>query len=368
MWRTEKNVLMCKLVITNEPKMPKNKIIILLVICLKCLPGLCQFSPAGGEPGSDAIYKDSSIFKEWATGCTVSRGYIQINDTALTYAGDSVTSNRAFYGTPSMATGTPKGALNVVSLGDGGSAVLTFAHPVMDGAGPDFAVFENGFKEVTYPYLYFLELGFVEVSTDGKRFVRFPSVSLTPADTQVGTFGQLDPTKIYNLAGKYTADYGTPFDLNELKDSSGIDINNINFVRIVDVVGSIDPRYGSYDSQGHIINDPFPTPFETGGFDLQAVGVINLASTVNLTETISEKPMYLYPNPLKEGNPIFISGIDNNDEILTLQITNLYGTVVFNSTTSEKQTGYITNLTEGIYIVIAKTSGSYLQQKLIIFK
>ena len=35
--------------------------------------------------------------------------------------------------------------------------------------------------------------------------------------------------------------------------------------------------YASYDSQRHQINDPWPTAFDigTGGFDLDAVGVIN---------------------------------------------------------------------------------------------
>ena len=33
--------------------------------------------------------------------------------------------------------------------------------------------------------------------------------------------------------------------------------------------------YSRCDSQGHQINDPWPTNFPTGGFDLDAVGVIN---------------------------------------------------------------------------------------------
>ena len=33
--------------------------------------------------------------------------------------------------------------------------------------------------------------------------------------------------------------------------------------------------YASSDVNSHQINDPWPTPFDTGGFDLDAVGVIN---------------------------------------------------------------------------------------------
>ena len=54
-------------------------------------------------------------------------------------------------------------------LGDDGSLVLTFPAPIADGAGPDFAVFENAFSTE------FLELAFVEVSSDGTNFTRFPA-------------------------------------------------------------------------------------------------------------------------------------------------------------------------------------------------
>ena len=46
---------------------------------------------------------------------------------------------------------------------------------------------------------------------------------------------------------------------------------------MVDVVGSIDPMYGTRDSLGNLINDPWPTPFATGGFDLDAVAVLQPA-------------------------------------------------------------------------------------------
>ena len=40
--------------------------------------------------------------------------------------------------------------------------------------------------------------------------------------------------------------------------------NNVTEVRITDVVGSIDPWYGTRDSLGNLINDPFKTPFASG--------------------------------------------------------------------------------------------------------
>jgi hypothetical protein len=153
------------------------------------------------------------------------------------------------------------GDAGLLSLGDAGIAILQFSTPITNGNGPDFAVFENAFNNT------FLELAFVEVSSDGQNFVRFPSFSNNDTSFQIGPFGASDASKIHNLAGKYRAGYGTPFDLEELKDSTNIDINNISYVKIIDVVGSILPDYCSRDSRGIIINDPWSTPFNEGGFD-----------------------------------------------------------------------------------------------------
>ena len=54
----------------------------------------------------------------------------------------------------------------ILSLGDGGEATLTFSTPISNGQGADFAIFENSFSAT------FLELGLVEVSSDGQNFVR----------------------------------------------------------------------------------------------------------------------------------------------------------------------------------------------------
>ena len=256
-----------------------------------------QFAPAAGKPGTTAMYKDSSAFIGWAVSCTVKRGFINIEDTTETYTQGDTTSNRAFYGAPENALGKPGSPADVVSLGDGGSAVVTFAHPVTNGPGPDFAVFENGFKAQSGNG-YYLELAFVEVSTDGKRFVRFPSVSLTQDTAQIDGFGQLNPEKIHNLAGKYVAGYGTPFDLQDVADSAGIDVDSINYVRIVDVVGDVHPAYARYDSRGHIINDPWPTPYWTGGFDLDAVGVIHEKTTTGIVSLRGRQHDFtVFPNP-----------------------------------------------------------------------
>lgn len=231
-------------------------------------PEPTSFCGAVGTEGCTAVSLDSSIIVAWATGCVVERGLVNIvnpNGPSVGYGDDSV----------GIGPATTEATI-AVSLGDGGSATLTFAEPIRNGAGPDIAVFENGIvSDVTGNA--FLELAFVEVSTDGERYVRFPATSLTPTDSQVGSFGEVDPTLINNLAGKYQIGYGTPFDLEELRDSTGIDINNINYVRIVDVVGTIDPQYATYDAKGRIVNDPYPTAFNSSGFDLTGVAVLRAA-------------------------------------------------------------------------------------------
>jgi len=246
------------------------------------IPEHGPFCGGVGTEGCNAIAADDNQFVAWATSVVLTRGPQDIsnpNSPAVTF-GDE---------TNAIGPATPNNSMDAVSLGDGGSALVTFERPIQNGEGPDFAVFENDINGG------FLELAFVEVSSDGVHFVRFPATSLTPTETQVGTFGFVDPTFINNLAGKFQIGYGTPFDLEELAGSENLNIDSIVYVRIVDVVGSIDPQYGSYDAFGHIVNDPWPTDYHTSGFDLTGVGVIH-QKPVGIDN--HEMPqVFAYPNP-----------------------------------------------------------------------
>jgi hypothetical protein len=234
-----------------------------------------------GSEGCTAVKFDDERIQGWATACTVVRGSSNLTDPEAA----AVT-----YGTDEDAVGpATANTMDVVSLGDGGMATLTFDTPIANGDGYDFAVFENSFND------YFLELAVVEVSSDGEHFVRFPATSLTQTHTQITE--RVDPTFINNLAGKYRVGYGTPFDLEELRDSANIDINSITHVRVIDVVGSIDPQYGTYDAFGHIINDPFPTITHSAGFDLDGVAVLNDALGVEEADAVM---LRMYPNPASD--------------------------------------------------------------------
>jgi hypothetical protein len=271
-----------------------------------------QFAPPAGQPGSTAIYKDSSVFVNWANHCIVNRGWQDVADTSL---------GRADVGDSSMACGQA-GTNGVVSLGDGGSAILTFAYPITNGPSWDFAVFENSFSDT------FLELAFVEVSSDGINYYRFRSTSLTDTSVQIDAFGSIDATKVNNLAGKYRALYGTPFDLDELYGISGLDINHITHVRVIDVVGSIDKQYASYDFYGHVINDPWPTPFNSSGVDLDAVGVIHQDVSA-VKENDALVAINIFPNPCSDyfyfssANKEQITILDMNGRILKVVVAEM---------------------------------------------
>ena len=269
-------------------------------------PNLNRFCGIVGTEGCTAVHYQDSRIKNWATTCTVERGYMDI----------ATAESPVSFGTETNAIGAAsETTTNAISLGDGGYAILTFEKPIANGEGFDFAVYENSFND------YFLELAFVEVSSDGVNFVRFPATSLTPTDRQIAGDGTIDATNINNLAGKYRVGWGTPFDLEELRDSANIDINNITHVKIIDVVGTINPEYATYDAFGNIVNDPYPTNTYSGGFDLTGVCVLN-EKTVSINDNIADITIKLYPNPCR--NYINIENANNKN----VSIYNVYGHLI----------------------------------------
>lgn len=248
--------------------------ILMLLFCGAsiCLGGFLAsdwpYAPFAGQDGSTAIHMKSDAIQFWADAYQ-----------DLVY-GDNVAEK---WKTPGKALGPAVGdSYDIVSLGQGGQITLSFSRSIVDGEGFDFAVFENAFDD------YFLELAWVEVSSDGIHFVRFPDVSYTALGMQ-----RVQARDIHGLAGKYRQGYGTPFDLSELDDvatyisTNGaalsaayinaftsnyayLDTDKVNYVRLVDVVGD----GNSMSSAGAAIIDPYPTVGSVG-FDLDAIGVMN---------------------------------------------------------------------------------------------
>jgi len=306
-----------------------------------------QFHGAAGSAGTSAMHKDSSAFVGWASQCTVTRGWQDISNTTLGVADVGVDVN-----------GTLKAGDNpVVSLGDGGYAILTFSNTIKNGPGYDFAVFENSFSDT------FLELAFVEVSSDGINYFRFPSTSNLSFTSQIGPFDQTsDPTKLNNLAGKYRVNYGTPFDLEELKNTVGLNVNAVTHIKVIDVVGSINSLYATYDMNNSPINDPFPTNFGNGGFDLDAVGVIH-QNPVGIAEISSLELISFFPNPC--SNQITIKLTANSSH--TINITDSKGVILYKQNHFSSLINIDTSsFAEGIYFISVKTAQTVFNKRIII--
>ena len=322
------------------------KRISILLLALVPVALWAQFAPAQDKPGTTAMHADSSAFVAWATGCTVERGPMRI---------DRPENGLATYGADSLALGMPGGTYDVVSLGDGGNAVLTFASPIFNGPGPDFAVFENGFANAINPDTWALELAFVEVSSDGENYFRFPAVTYVQTEEQLGNAGSINPAQLHNFASKYGAFYGTPFDLDEVEDNELLDKNRVTHIRIVDVVGNIDPEYASYDSEGHIINDPWPTGFASSGMDLDAVGVIHDIAHYDVPENEVEV-IALFPNPVKDRLTV------KAENLQSVEVYNLMGQQVLVSTSSVIDMGV---MNQGIYFVRIHADGKTVTKRIV---
>jgi len=303
--------------------------------------GLAQFAGPAGSLGSTAIHKDSAIFVNWASNAQIDFGWLDIsNPQAGTTSGD-----------PNLTVGIADGS--IVSLGDSGVAILTFPQPIANAPGPDFAVFENAFSE------NFLELAFVEVSSDGINFYRFPATSNTQTETQIGPFDALgDATLLNNLAGKYRANFGTPFDLAELDGIFGLNIMAITHVKIIDVVGVVNGNHVQLDSNGNPINDPYPTSFPAGGFDLDAIGVIHQGPLgLNEDELFA---FTVYPNPVQTNGTITVS---SNAEVEQLTLLSATGTVVSMSQSPSMQ---LNHLPRGVYLLQIRTKDGIHTRKVMV--
>lgn len=247
-----------------------NKLAFTMAVCLSpamALAGIYSGPSDTSNAVDPAIPSSSPLFTEWASAIDSSRthfaprGALTISNTGVNSLGD----------------------LDATEIGQGvspGYLTVTFPHGVRNGVGADFAVFENGFAFGS-PNGLFAEFAYVEVSTDGTNFARFPSISTNVAPVQgSGAFAGFDVSNVFNLAGKHASGFGTPFDLSQLVSdpqviSGLVDLANIQFVKLVDIPGN-----GAFkDSLGNGILDNWLTT-GSGGFDFQlptgkGVGVLN---------------------------------------------------------------------------------------------
>jgi hypothetical protein len=173
---------------------------------------------------------------------------------------------------------------------------------------------------------------------------------------QIDNFTYADARFYHNLAGKYIAGYGTPFDLEELKDTPGLDVTHITHVRIVDVIGAIDPLYASHDHAGNIINDPYPSAFPSGGFDLSGVGVINSnLPPTTIPELLNTLQVKVYPNPASE----MINIVSASNGPLHYKLTDISGRKVSEGEMRNNTSIHIGKQAPGLYLLHISNEEAY---------
>lgn len=180
--------------------------------------------------------------------------------------------------------GLNQGSLHVHSLGIQGQLTLGFTVPLRNGPGADLLVAENPF--MTSLGQVFAEVCFVEVSSNGVDFARFPARYSGPA-VNPGPFGTIDIASYENLAGATPVLYGSAqypnadaqdvveaggdaFDLADLLQHpqvqlGRVDLNAISQVRLVDVLTGVD-----VDAAARPIRDS-----GSGSADIDAVTAIH---------------------------------------------------------------------------------------------
>ena len=299
-----------------------------------------SFAPKPGVAGSTAIYKDSAVFQSWGQEVLIERGWLDISDKSA---------GKAYNGLPEYAIGPAEGDIfTVVSLGDSGIATYYFSNPIINGNGPDFAVFENGFDDDV------IELAFVEVSNDGTNFYRFPAITEVDTQIQLGNANKIDCRRVHNFAGKYRNGYGVPFQLEDLDSIQELDFNNIRYVRVIDCIGSLTPHLATTDSRGTRINDPWPTAFASGGFDLDGIGVIHQLSKVSVDEN-DKMVITISPNPFSDH---LLTSISNDYEF---KILSMEGKVVLKGFQNEGTTIQTESLARGNYLLEIPTTKGILR-------
>jgi hypothetical protein len=160
---------------------------------------------------------------------------------------------------PPVGGGSSRGSLDVLSLGNGGSLVVSFdPNAIVDGPGVDFIVFENPFLYGSPPRPY-AEPGVVSVSDDGVNWTSFSPCTATNASG--GPYGSCAGwSPVYSSPENGISPFdpstagGNAFDLHD------VGVARARYVKIVDQGGE------------PCLN---PAAQITNGFDLDAIAIVN---------------------------------------------------------------------------------------------
>ena len=109
------------------------------------------------------------------------------------------------------------------------------------------------------------------------------------------------------------------------------------------------------------------TPFESSGFDLDAVGVIH-QKALGMQDIASDASLRVYPIPAK--GKVFIQN-NSKDQIISITIINSIGKTVEVRSHLEMNDFYsidISSLSDGIYFLFIESEHSTTSKKLVIRK
>jgi len=187
------------------------------------------------------------------------------------------------------------GSEDVYNLGIGGSLSVEFTDNVIyDGPGADFVVFENPFYIGGDYSRVYIEPGIVYVSSDGDNYTSFPANYIPPTPLISG--GDDNPDHYINFAGirpvfsnpengidplNPQESGGDSFDLYDIAfkaEHYKVDLQNIRYIRIEDVIRMTDTDYN-----GDLV--PGTTNPVVNGFDLDAIAAINWRSPGIISKT-----------------------------------------------------------------------------------
>jgi hypothetical protein len=226
--------------------------------------GPATTSDSGGAVPADGSYTigDASV-----AASRFVTGVVSFAPTACTGFGQQ--SMPGIVEGPPVGGGSSHGSTDVVSLGSGGSIVVSFApNAIVDGPGADFIVFENPFWIAGNPSGVYAEPGEVSVSDDGTTWQTFPCTPTFDPSATDGT-GTEPP---YGACAGWHVVYSTPtngispFDPatagGDAFDLADLGVTHARYVRIVDRTREACPDGGAGE----------PT---TNGFDLDAVAIVN---------------------------------------------------------------------------------------------
>ncbi len=199
------------------------------------------------------------------------------------------------------------GSVSTVSLGRGGWILLEFTdNVIVDGPGPDFIVFENGFFRTFVPsdpnqaYSVFAEPGSVAVSADGVTFLEFPydpsalsfvGQDATPSSalpllrglagitpTFTGNYTVADDPDVWDAAGPggVSGAGGDAFDLAD------VGLPGARWVLITDLglpTGFAGPAEG-FDLDAVVTLHSAPAPVPPPGSDMDGDGLTDYDETI----------------------------------------------------------------------------------------